>query len=71
VGTFCIWLWWSNVIKLTAVAGNRVQILGETLNIFYADILGRLGSNLVFIVPFGTSYVEFGTEVWLVPFGIM
>jgi hypothetical protein len=38
---------------------------------FHADILGRLGSNLVFIVPFGTSYVEFGTEVWLVPFGIM
>jgi hypothetical protein len=38
---------------------------------FHADILGRLGSNLVFIVPFGTLYVEFGTEVWLVPFGIM
>ncbi len=37
----------------------------------HADILGRLGSNLVFIVPFGTSTMEFGTEVWLVPFGIM
>ncbi len=32
---------------------------------FHADILGRL--NLVFIVPFGTSYVEFWSEVWLVP----
>jgi len=40
-------------------------------NIFHADILGRHGSNLVFIVPFWTSYVEFGSEVWLVPFGIM
>jgi hypothetical protein len=39
--------------------------------LFHADILGRLGSNLVFIVPFGTSYVEFRTEVWLFPFGIM
>ncbi len=38
---------------------------------FHADILGRLGSNLVFIVPFRTSYVEFGSEVWQVPFGIM
>ncbi len=38
---------------------------------FHADILGRQGSNLVFIVPFGTSYVEFGSELWLVPFGIM
>jgi hypothetical protein len=38
---------------------------------FQADILGRQGSNLVFIVPFGTSYVEFGSELWLVPFGIM
>jgi hypothetical protein len=37
---------------------------------FHADILGRLGSNLVFIVPFGTSYVEFGAQVWLVLFGI-
>jgi hypothetical protein len=51
--------------------GSCVQILGVNLNIFHADILGRLGSNLVFIVPFGTSYVEFGTEVWLFPFGIM
>jgi hypothetical protein len=31
----------------------------------------KLGSNLIFIVPFGTSNVEFGTEVWLVSFGIM
>jgi hypothetical protein len=37
---------------------------------YHADILGRLGSNLVFIVPFGTSCVEFGSELWLV-FGIM
>jgi hypothetical protein len=51
--------------------GSWVRILGVKFNIFHADILGRLGSNLVFIVPFGTSYVEFGTEVWLVPFGIM
>jgi hypothetical protein len=43
----------------------------KLLTIFHADILGRLGSNLVFIVPFGTLYVEFGSEVWLVPFGIM
>jgi hypothetical protein len=42
-----------------------------SLMFFHADILGRLGSNLVFIVPFGTSYVEFGAELWLVPFGIM
>ncbi len=42
-----------------------------SLFFFHADILGILGSNLVFIVPFGTSYVEFRTEVWLVPFGIM
>ncbi len=48
----------------------RVCLLERTL-FFHADILGRPGSNLVFIVPFGTSYVEFGTEVWLVPFGIM
>jgi hypothetical protein len=41
------------------------------LTFFHADILGRLGSNLVFIVPFGTSNVEFGSELWLVPFGIM
>jgi hypothetical protein len=47
---------------------SLVRILGE---IFHADILGRQGSNLVFIVPFGTSYVEFGSELWLVPFGIM
>jgi hypothetical protein len=33
--------------------------------------LGRLGSNLVFIVPYGTSNVEFGSEVWVVPFGFM
>jgi hypothetical protein len=38
---------------------------------FHADILGRLGPNLVFIIPFGISYVEFGSELWLVPFGIM
>jgi hypothetical protein len=43
----------------------------KSLILFLADILGRLGSNLVFIVPFGILYVEFGTEVWLVPFGIM
>jgi hypothetical protein len=58
--------------KLTTVA----VVLGSNpgcvfLLFFHADILGRLGSNLVFIVSFGISYVEFGTEVWLVPFGIM
>jgi hypothetical protein len=42
-----------------------------SLIFFHADILGRLGSKLVFIFPFETSYVEFGTELWLVPFGIM
>ncbi len=45
--------------------GSLVRILSENLLFFHAEILGRLGSNLVFIVPFGTSYVEFGTEVWL------
>jgi len=56
---------------LHELQGYWVRILGVNFNIFHADILGRLGSNLVFIVPFGTSYGEFGTEVWLVPFGIM
>ncbi len=71
VGTLWNWLWWSNVIKLTTDAGVPwVRFLGVKL-FFHANILGKLGSNLVFIVPFGTSYVEFGTEVWLVPFGIM
>jgi hypothetical protein len=28
-------------------------------------------SIIIFIVPFRTSYVEFGTEVLLVSFGIM
>ncbi len=42
-----------------------------SIKLFHPEILGRLGSNLVFIVSFGTSYVKFGTEVWLVPFGIM
>jgi hypothetical protein len=51
--------------------GSLVRILGVNFIFFHAYILERLGSNLVFIVPFGTSYVEFGTEVWLVPFGIM
>ncbi len=50
---------------------SRVRILGEIFIFFHADILGRQGSNLVFIVPFGTSNVEFGSELWLVPFGIM
>jgi hypothetical protein len=31
------------------------------LTFFHADILGRLGSNLVFIVLFGTLYLEFGS----------
>jgi hypothetical protein len=48
--------------------GSRVLMLGLK---FHAYILGRLGSNLVFIVPFRTSCEEFGAEVWLVPFGIM
>jgi hypothetical protein len=56
---------------LQQLQGSWVCILGVNFNIFYADILGRLGSNLVFLVPFGTSYVEFGSEVWLIPFGIM
>ncbi len=43
----------------------------RSLILFHADILGRLGSHLVFIVPFGILCVKFGTEVWLVPFGIM
>jgi hypothetical protein len=43
----------------------------SSFGFFHADILGRLGSNLVFIVPIGTSNVEFGSEVWLVPFGII
>jgi hypothetical protein len=48
VGSACIWLWWSNVKILTTVAESRVQILGVNFNIFFhADILGRLGSNLV------------------------
>ncbi len=51
--------------------GPGFESLVRSLLFFNADILGRLGSNLVFIVPFGTSNVEFGTEVWLVPFGIM
>jgi hypothetical protein len=51
--------------------GPGFEFWVRSLLFFHADILGRLGSNLVFIVPFGTSYVEFGTEVWLVPFGIM
>jgi hypothetical protein len=51
--------------------GSWVRNLGEVLLLFHADILGRLGSNLVFIVPFGISYVEFGSELWLVPFEIM
>jgi hypothetical protein len=54
---------------LQLLQGSWVRILG--VNFFHADILGRLGSYLVFIIHFGTSYVEFGTEVWLVPFGIM
>jgi hypothetical protein len=53
---------------LQLLHGFWVRNLGVVFTIFYADILGRLGSNLVFIVPFGISYVEFGTEVWLVPF---
>jgi hypothetical protein len=63
VGTLCIWLSWSNVKILISDAGAQVRILGVKLIFFHADILGRLDSNLVFIVPFGTSYVEFGTEV--------
>jgi hypothetical protein len=71
LGILCIRLWWSNVKILTAVAG----VLGSNSlvgNLIFcrAEFLGRLGSNLVFIVPFGTLYVEFGSEVWLVPFGI-
>jgi hypothetical protein len=63
---------WSDVKVLITDA----EVLGsnpgrEVYYFFHADILGRLGSNLHFIVPFGTLYVEFGTEVWLVPFGIM
>jgi hypothetical protein len=45
---------------LKMLQGSWVRILGEILILLHADILGRLGSNLVFIVPFGTSYVEFG-----------
>jgi hypothetical protein len=51
--------------------GSRVESWVCIMTFFHADILGRLGSNLVFIVPFGTLYVEFVSEVWLVPFGIM
>jgi hypothetical protein len=57
---------------IQVLQGSRVRILDVNFDIFFhADILGRLGSNLVFIVPLGTSYVEFGSEVWLVLFGIM
>jgi hypothetical protein len=64
VGTLCNRLWWSNVKILTTIAG----VLGsnprcELCNIFHADILERLGSNLVFKDPFGTSYMEFRSEV--------
>jgi hypothetical protein len=61
----------NTVHTVLLIQGSQVQILGVMFNFFHADILGRLGSNLVFIVPFGTSYVEFGTEVWLVPLGNM
>jgi hypothetical protein len=72
VETLSIWLWWSNVKILSTVEGFFGSSPGcEVYFFLHADILGRLGSNLVFIVPFGTSYVEFGAEVWLVPFGIM
>jgi hypothetical protein len=57
--------------NLPLLQGSWVRILDVKFIIFLVDILGRLGSNLVFIVPFETSYVEFGSEVWLVPFGIM
>jgi hypothetical protein len=52
---------WSIVKIHTTVAG----VLGSKLIFFHADILARHGSNLVFIVPFGISYVEFGSEVFL------
>ncbi len=58
--------------KFTLVPGVLGSNLGCEFNIFFhTDIPGRLGSNLVFIVPSGTSCVEFGSEVWLVPFGII
>jgi hypothetical protein len=71
-GNSVYWLWRSNVKILTTVAWVLCSNPGcEFYYFFHADILGRLGSNLVFIVPLGNSYVEFGIKVWLVPFGIM
>jgi hypothetical protein len=73
VGILSIWLWWSNVRIHTNIAGVLAgfETWVRFLLFFHADILGRLGSNLVFIVPFWISYVEFGSELWLVPFGTM
>ncbi len=70
VGTLCIYL--ALLVKCKSTY-NCCRIPGfesrvRSLLFFYADILN---SNLVFIVLFGTSCVEFGTEVWLVPLGIM
>ncbi len=56
---------------LQLLQGSWVRILGVNFDIFSCWHPWRLSSNLVFIVPFGISYVEFWTEVWLVPFGIM
>ena len=39
--------------------------------LYISLILQNVIPSLDSLVPFGTSYVEFGSELWLVPFGTM
>ncbi len=45
----------------------RSQLEEQTLVVLNGTNIFLVGLYIIF----GTSYVEFGTEVWLVPFGII
>ncbi len=50
---------------LLVMQGSWVQIQGVILLLFNDDILGSLGSNLVFIIPFGITYFLTENHEWL------
>jgi hypothetical protein len=55
VGSLCISLDGPVAKYLLMMQGARVQIQGVMFITFQDDILGSLGSNLLFIIPFGTN----------------
>jgi hypothetical protein len=55
VGILCISFHGPVATYLLVMQGAGVQIQSVMLLLFHDDILGSLGSNLVFIIPFGIT----------------